>query len=324
MILKFVMVHLFAVAALLWSQQLDTSIFGTVRDDTGAPLPGAAVSIQNVETGAERKLATDGNGRYSAPSVAIGRYQVSAAKEGFHSELKTGIEVGFGQRVVVDLTLPVGELRQTLTVEAAPSPVNLSTQQISGLVSERQVKELPLNGRSYDQLVTLSPGIVNYTAERSGGIGTSSSSVGNMFAVSGRRPQENLFLLNGVEYTGASVINNTPGGTSGQLLGVDAVREFNVVTDTYGAEYGKRPGAQVSIVTASGTNELHGTLYTFLRNSALDARNFFDQGAIPQFERSSLGGALGGAHQKRQAVLVRQLRSLPPTPLRKRGYARAR
>ena len=96
MILKFVMVHLFAVAALLWSQQLDTSIFGTVRDDTGAPLPGAAVSIQNVETGAERKLATDGNGRYSAPSVAIGRYQVSAAKEGFHSELKTGIEVGFG------------------------------------------------------------------------------------------------------------------------------------------------------------------------------------------------------------------------------------
>ena len=303
MILKFVMVHLFAVAALLWSQQLDTSIFGTVRDDTGAPLPGAAVSIQNVETGAERKLATDGSGRYSAPSVAIGRYQVSAAKEGFYSELKTGIEVGFGQRVVVDLTLPVGELRQTLTVEAAPSPVNLSTQQISGLVSERQVKELPLNGRSYDQLVTLSPGIVNYTAERSGGIGTSSSSVGNMFAVSGRRPQENLFLLNGVEYTGASVINNTPGGTSGQLLGVDAVREFNVVTDTYGAEYGKRPGAQVSIVTASGTNELHGTLYTFLRNSALDARNFFDQGAIPQFERSSFGGALGGPVKKDRLFL---------------------
>ena len=200
--------------------------------------------------------------------------------------------------MVVDLTLPVGELKQTLTVEAAPSPVNLSTQQISGLVSERQVKELPLNGRSYDQLVTLSPGIVNYTTERSGGIGTSSSSVGNMFAVSGRRPQENLFLLNGVEYTSASVINNTPGGTSGQLLGVDAVREFNVVTDTYGAEYGKRPGAQVSIVTASGTNELHGTLYTFLRNSSLDARNFFDQGAIPQFERSSFGGALGGQSKK--------------------------
>src|SRR6202020_458550 len=116
----------------------------------------------------------------------------------------------------------------------------------------------PLNGRSYDQLITLNPAAVNYTAERSGGVGTSNSSVGNMFAISGRRPQENLFLLNGVEFTGASVINNTPGGTSGQLLGVDAVREFNVVSDTYGAEYGKRTGGQVSIGTSSGTHTLHG------------------------------------------------------------------
>ncbi len=205
--------------------------------------------------------------------------------------------------MVVDLTLPVGEVKQVITVEAAPSPVNQSTQQTSGLVDERQIKELPLNGRSYDQLVTLNPGIVNYTYERSGGVGTSSSSVGNMFAVSGRRPQENLFLLNGVEFTGASVINNTPGGTSGELLGVDAVREFNVVTDTYGAEYGKRPGGQVSIVTASGTNSLHGTVYEFLRNSDLDARNFFDQGGIPQFQRNSFGGTLGGPLKKNKLFL---------------------
>ncbi len=115
-----------------------------------------------------------------------------------------------------------------------------------------------------------------------------------MFAVSGRRPQDNLFLLNGIEYTGASLINVTPGGTSGQLLGVDAVREFNVVTDTYGAEYGKRDGAQVSIVTSSGTNKLHGTAFEFLRNSALDARNYFDQGSIPEFQRNQFGGSLGG------------------------------
>ena len=107
--------------------------------------------------------------------------------------------------------------------------VNTTTQQTAGLIDERQVKELPLNGRSYDELLTLNPATVNYTGERSGGIGTSNSSVGNMFAVSGRRPQDNLFLLNGIEYTGASLINVTPGGTSGQLLGVDAVREFNVV-----------------------------------------------------------------------------------------------
>jgi hypothetical protein len=140
----------------------------------------------------------------------------------------------------------------------------------------------------------LNPGIINYTSQRAGGIGTSNSVVGNMFAVSGRRPQENLFLLNGIEFTSASEINNTPGGTSGQLLGVDAVREFAVIKDTYGAEYGKRPGAQVNIVTANGTNEFHGAVYEFLRNSALDARNFFDHGDIPHFERNVFGASGGG------------------------------
>src|ERR1035438_6532319 len=282
----------FAGAEILYGQVVGASISGTVTDESGSPLAAAAVSVKSVETGAERKLIADDAGRYSAPSIAVGHYQVSAEKPGFTSQVKTGIDLVVGQATVVNLTLPVGELTQAITVEAAPSPVNQSTQQISGLVSERQIKDLPLNGRSYDQLVSLNAGIVNYTAERSGGGRTSNSSGGSMFAVSGWRPQENLFLLNGVEYTGASVINNTPGGTSGQLLGVDAVREFNVVSDTYGAEYGKRPGGQVSIVTASVTNDLHGTVYEFVRNSDLDARNFFDQGAIPQFQRNSFGGTL--------------------------------
>ena len=135
---------------------------------------------------------------------------------------------------------------------------------------------------------------MNYTAQRSGSVGTSNSSVGNMFAISGRRPQDNLYLLNGIEYTGASLINVTPGGTSGQLLGVDAVREFNVVTDTYSASYGKRQGAQISIVTASGTNKLHGSAYEFLRNSFFDSRNYFDQARIPNFQRNNYGASLGG------------------------------
>src|SRR4029077_11397242 len=178
-------------------------------------------------------------------------------------------------------------------VPAVSTVVQITTEDDSGLVGERQVKDLPLNGRSYDQLLTLNPGIINYSSQRYGGVGTSNSVVGNMFAVSGRRPQENLFLLNGVEFTSASEINNTPGGTSGQLLGVDAVREFAVVKDTYGAEYGKRPGAQVNIVTANGTNQFHGSAYEFLRNSALDARNFFDHGNIPHFERNVFGGSAG-------------------------------
>lgn len=279
------------------------ALSGTVRDDSGAGLPHAAVIIRNLETAAERKLLTDDAGRYSAPSLAIGRYQVTAEKPGFRSQVKQGIELAVGQSGTVDLTLPLGELKQALVVVEEASPVSLSTQATSGLVSERQVKELPLNGRSFDQLMTLNAAVVNYTAERTGGVGTSNSSVGNMFAVSGRRPQENLFLLNGVEYTGASLINNTPGGASGQLLGVDAVREFNVVSDTYGAEYGKRPGGQVSIVTASGSNQLHGSVYGFLRNSALDARNFFDQGAIPQFQRNEFGAAIGGPIRKDKLFL---------------------
>lgn len=298
-----VLIVLLAGAGPAFCQVVGASILGTVKDDAGAAIPGATISVKNVETGAERNVATDASGRFSVPSIAVGKYQVSAIKDGFATQVKTGIGLAVGQVMTVDLTLPVSELKQTITVEEAPSPVTLSTQPMTGLVSEKQVKDLPLNGRSYDQLVTLNPGIVNYTAERSGGVGTSNSSVGNMFAISGRRPQENLFLLNGIEYTGASVINNTPGGASGELLGVDAVREFNVVSDTYGAEYGKRPGGQVSIVTASGTNELHGTVYEFLRNSVLDARNFFDQGSIPQFQRNSFGGTLGGPLKKEKLFL---------------------
>ncbi len=294
---------LFAALTPAFAQVVGASISGTIRDASGAGLPGAQVTIQNLETGAARKLEADASGRYSAPSIAIGKYQVSALKPGFSPQTRTGIDLTIGQSVAIDITLEVGDLKQAVVVEESPTPVNLSTQQTSGLVGERQVKDLPLNGRSYDELMLLNAAVVNYTAERSGSTGTSNSSVGNMFAVSGRRPQENLFLLNGVEYTGASLINNTPGGTSGQLLGVDAVREFNVVTDAYGAEYGKRPGAQVSIVTASGSNQFHGSVYEFLRNSAFDARNFFDQGAIPGFQRNEFGVAAGGPIRKNRLFI---------------------
>jgi hypothetical protein len=279
------------------------SISGTVRDSSRAGIPGASVIVRNLETGMQRVLVSDGVGRYAAPSVAVGRYDVTARKEGFESQVKTGVDLAVGQRLVLDFNLPVGQVQESVTVVELASPVAVTTQPSSGLVNDRQVKDLPLNGRSYDELMALNAATVNYTPEKSGGVATSNSAVGNMFAVSGRRPQENIFLLHGIEYTGASEINVTPGGVSGQLLGVDAVREFNVVTDTYGAEYGKRPGAQVSVVTSSGTNTLHGALYEFLRNSALDARNFFDQGAIPQFQRNQFGGALGGPIRKNRLFL---------------------
>src|SRR5580698_6735311 len=264
--------------------QGEVSLWGSVTDSSGAAVAGAAVTVFNLETGSSRALVTDEAGRFNAPALAVGHYEVAASKAGFQSDRRTGIALVVGQREEIDLTLQVGDVHQTVEVPANTA-LQITTEDISGLVGERQVKDLPLNGRSYDQLLTLNPGIVNYTSQRAGGIGTSNSVVGNMFAASGRRPQENLFLLNGVEFTSASEINNTPGGVSGQLLGVDAVREFSVVKDTYGAEYGKRPGAQINIVTASGANQVHGSAYEFLRNSALDARNFFDQPQIPDFER---------------------------------------
>src|SRR6266700_2789617 len=280
-------------AGTAWGQG-EASLGGVVTDSTGAIIVGATVRVKNVETGAIRTLVTDSAGRYDASLLSVGKYDVTAEQTGFHAESKTGITLVLGQRAAVDIKLTLGGMQQSISVEASALELAVTTADFSGVVGENEVKNLPLNGRSYDQLLTLNPGIVNYTSQRSGGIGTSNSVVGNMFAVSGRRPQENMYILNGVEFTGASEINNTPGGTSGQLLGVDAVREFAVVKDTYGAEYGKRPGAQINIVTASGTNQLHGDAYEFLRNSALDARNFFDLPQIPHFERNVFGGSAGG------------------------------
>jgi hypothetical protein len=276
------------------AQIVGGTISGTVKDASGALLGGATVTVRQLETGATRTLTTDANGRFHAPSVPVGDYAVTAAHDGFATQRRTGISLVVGQSLQLEFDLRLDTVHQEVVVDATDVSVNTTSQQTSGLIDERQVKELPLNGRSYDELLTLNPATVNYTNERSGGIGSSNSSVGNMFAVSGRRPQDNLFLLNGIEYTGASLINVTPGGTSGELLGVDAVREFNVETDTYGASYGKRDGAQVSIVTTSGTNKLHGTAFEFLRNSVLDARNYFDAGTIPEFQRNQFGGALGG------------------------------
>ena len=167
-------------------------------------------------------------------------------------------------------------------------------------------------------LLTINPGVVNFTWEKTGGIGVSNSSTGNNFAVSGNRPQQNLFLLNGIEFTGAAENNMQPGGASQNLLGVEAVREFNVLRDSYGAEYGKRPGAQVNIVTQSGSNHWHGSVYEFLRNNVLDAPNYFDQGSAPPFRRNQFGAALGGPIRETKHFSLRTTRDCASTCTRPR------
>ena len=287
------MAILACACSVAWAQG-EASISGTVLDATKSAVAGVEVTAKSAETGAARKTTTDASGHYDISLLSVGTYEVTAEHSGFRTQNRNGVGLVLGQRGTVDFTLEVGEVRETVQVTEQAPGVEVSTSDVSGLVGERQVKDLPLNGRSFDNLLTLNTGIVNVTAGRAGGIANSAAAVGNMFSVSGRRPEANLFLLNGIEYTGSSQVNVTPGGASGQLLGVDAIREFELVKDNYGAEYGKRSGAQIAIVTTSGTNQLHGSLYEFLRNSALDARNFFDQKDVPQFQRNVFGGSLGG------------------------------
>ena len=242
----FLLVFALLAMASVATAQVSASLSGTVTDPSGAAVSGAALTVKDVHTEVQRDTVTDAAGRYLVLALPVGEYEIAVKKQGFAEEVRRGVQLAVGQDAMVDLRLSVGEVSQQIVVEADAPPLSVTTADVSGLVGERQVKDLPLNGRSFDELVTLNPGVVNFTFEKTGGTGVSNSTNGNNFAVSGNRPQQNLFLLNGVEYTGAAENNMQPGGTSGQLLGVDAVREFNILRDTYGAEYGKRPGAQVS------------------------------------------------------------------------------
>ena len=280
--------------------QIAAAISGQVKDPSGAVIRDATVAVKSLESGATRVSTTDADGSFRFLSLPLGQQEVKVEKTGFKAAIRTGVNLEVGQEAVVNLQLEVGDIAQTITVLEEAPLVNTTPASVSGMVGERNVKELPLNGRSFDNLITLNPGAINYSSMKSANTTTSD---GNSFSVAGRRPQDNIFLLNGIEYTGTSQLAVTPGGVSGYLLGIDAVREFNLLTDTYSAEYGKRAGGQVVVVTQSGTNAVHGSLFEFLRNSALDAPGIFDQGTVPPFRRNQFGGALGGPLKKDRLFL---------------------
>jgi hypothetical protein len=258
--------------------QVSAAISGRVLDPSGAVVAGAIVTVRSIETGASRTVTTDDSGDYTVLGLSPGPQELTAAKSGFNSLAPVRVTLVVGQEAVVNFSLEVGKKIAVLTVTDRTPVVNTTTSSVSGVVGEQQIKELPLDGRSFDNLITLNPGAVNYGAMKSAGTTTSD---GNTFTVDGRRTYENLFLMNGIEYTGASQLAVSPGGVSGELLGIDAIREFNVLTDTYGAEYGKRAGAQVNVVTQSGTNQLHGSLFEF---TAIWTLVTFS--TLPRFRRS--------------------------------------
>jgi len=280
-------------SCLVFAQGSTATISGVVRDATGAFVPGVGVTAKQTDIGLTRTAVSDEYGGYKMQLLPVGPYELTAELPGFKQQVRRGINLVVGQDAVVNLTLEVGGVAEQVTVTEEVALVNTTLSSTSGLITEQQVKDLPLNGRSFDQLLVLNPGVINNSSNMGGGGGFPA------FSVAGHRQETNRFLINGVDWIGGNATHQfmTPSGASSQLLGVEAVREYNVLEHTYGAEYGKRAGGQVSIVTSSGTNQWHGDLFEYLRNSALDAKNYFEDAKGP-FKRNQFGGALGGPLKK--------------------------
>jgi outer membrane receptor protein involved in Fe transport len=283
--------------AVLQAQVAGGTLSGTISDPTGRAIPQAQIAITNVATGVERTVTTNTDGFYTAVNLLPGEYQVKITATGFNSELKTGITMNVGAQQTFDLTLHVGTVTHTVQVTTEAPAVQVTSSEISATVNATTVRELPLNGRSWTDLAALQPGVDTIQTQPSFATGSDRGNrgFGQQLTISGARPQQNNYRLDGVSLN--DYANGAPGSVLGGNLGVDAIQEFSVLTSNYSAEYGKTSGGVVNAVTRSGTNAFHGSAYEFLRNSALDAANFFENaGGIRKapFKRNQFGGAIGG------------------------------
>jgi hypothetical protein len=276
----------------IYPQVVGGTISGTVTDASGAVIPDTQIAIKNVATGLTRAVAADTAGFYTAPNLLPGSYEVTATAPGFATAVETGMTLTVGAQQVLNLTMQVGQVTQRLEVTGAAPTVQLASSTISAVVNSTTVRELPLNGRSWTDLAALQPGVAPVETHVQG---DNLRGYGDEVSISGGRPQQNNYRLDGVSVN--DFANGGPGSVLGGNLGVDAIQEFSVLTSNYSAEYGKTSGGVVNAITRSGTNQFHGSVYEFLRNSALDARNFFD-GDIPPFKRNQFGAAAGGPIHK--------------------------
>src|SRR5215813_3800981 len=273
-----------------YGQTVGAGLQGTVSDNTGAVLPAATVAIKNSATGAGIELLTDERGRYLAALLQPGEYEIQASLPGFQKVSRRGIRLAVGQNAVVDIKLEVGQVANQIEVVADANPINLTSAALSGLVNDKQIRDLPLNGRSFQQLALLQTGVNAALAAGNDVVGGRTPKI----SINGARPEQNSFLLDGTDIN--NVYNKTPGSVGGVLLGVDSVLEFQVLTNAYSAEFGRSSGGIINAVTRSGDNEFHGSAFEFLRNSAVDAKNFFDPASkpIPAFKRNQFGATFGG------------------------------
>ncbi|MGD0956706.1 MAG: TonB-dependent receptor [Candidatus Acidiferrales bacterium] len=284
----------------LEAQVATASISGTTTDSSGAVLVGATVEAKNVATNIAQSTVTDAQGRYTILDLPVGSYDIQASTSGFQTVVHRGITLTVGANPIVDFALSVGQTTQSVTVEAQLSQVETQTASISSLMTTTQMHDLPLNGRNFQQLISLAPGVQTVPAAAAEvGISSTFYGGGATYSVSGSRPVGEAFLLDNQDLEGYW---NKGAGVSvtGNSLGVEAIAEFQLLTNTYSAQFGGT-GAAMNAVSKSGTNDFHGSAYDYLRNSVLDARNFFDGPTIPEFRRNQFGGSVGGPVKKDKA-----------------------
>ena len=286
------------LASRLYAQVAGATLTGTVTDSSHAGIPKAQVTITDVATDVARNAVTDNVGFYTAPNLLPGTYDVSVTAPGFSTEVRTGVTLTVGAKQVLDIAMRVGQVSERVQVTGEAPTVELASSTIGAVVNSTTVRELPLNGRSWTDLATLQPGVVAIETQLpfTSGSNRGSRGFGAQISISGGRPQQNNYRLDGISINDYS--NGGPGSVLGGNLGVDAIQEFSVLTSNYSTEYGRTSGGVVNAITRSGTNQFHGSVYEFLRNSALDARNFFDQATIPPFKRNQFGASAGGPIRK--------------------------
>src|SRR5580658_10097491 len=270
------------------------TISGSVRDSSGRAIAGAQVAVKNSQTAILRSIDADNDGIYTAPNLVAGTYQVSASKEGFATLVRSGVLVTVGSEEVIDLKLNPGEVKTKIEVSGTPPAIQLASSTLEATENSTTVRELPLNGRDWTTLAQLQAGVTGvYQYPLALSNQRANRGLGTQLSIGGTRPQGNNYRLDGISINDYS--NGGPGSILGVWLVVKTKKEFSVVTNSAPASYGRTSGGVINSITRSGTNELHGSAYEFLRNSALDARNFFDTtSSPPPFRRNQFGADAGG------------------------------
>lgn len=280
------------IFGLLWcvsatAQGTNAALSGVITDPQDGVLAGATITIKNLDTGLVRQSSSNGDGYYRAIGLIPGHYEIRVRHQGFETHVRTGITLTVAQEAAMNFRLMLESIAEEVVVSRDLSGVETTSSTISSLVDERTVRDLPLNGRDMAQLFLLQPGVVNSRASAQ----TASTGRGTRFSVAGARPDQNLFTIDGTIINDA--LNNTPGSAQGLLIGIETVKEFRILISNYSAEYTRATGGVFVAVTKSGTNQFHGSVFAFLRNDALDARNFFDL-EKPDFQRNQFGLTVGG------------------------------